>query len=178
MTNGNVEFNEVRCKKLVLGDDESGVFHLSVIGNREKPQLMITDSEGNSSGAVYIKFVDGMPTLYLEGEDNGIQLRVNSNGAVDFQIGKNGSEEMSNIVLGIGDENEAFLFITNGKSKGGIISMLAGEEDATVMLTSEDRRENKEGNIPGIAIIQSPDKSFIIVEGKQGIKSHRGKDVD
>lgn len=65
MGNENVEFNEVRCKNLILGDEQTGYINLTVNKIDESPFLEIKPNDGNEDSSITIGYKDGKPILTL-----------------------------------------------------------------------------------------------------------------
>ena len=65
MGNENVEFNEVRCKNLILGDEDTGLINLKVNKIDDSPFLEIEANDGNEDSSITIGFKDGKPILTL-----------------------------------------------------------------------------------------------------------------
>ena len=105
--NENVEFNEVRCKKLVLGDEETGVLYISMTGDEGNSGLKITQSEEDNGNNIIIGFSDGKPTIILNSSNKEedikgvIQLQLADEVGSELTISMLKENETSNINIGM-----------------------------------------------------------------------------
>lgn len=65
MGNESVEFNEIRCKTLTLGDEETGFINLKVNKIDDSPCLEIESDEANEDSSITIGYQDGKPIISL-----------------------------------------------------------------------------------------------------------------
>lgn len=65
MRNENVEYNEVRCKNLIIGDEETGYINLKVNQIDDSPCLEIQSNDGNEDSSITIGYKDGTPIISL-----------------------------------------------------------------------------------------------------------------
>lgn len=182
MANENVEFNEVRCNKLLLGNEETGFFQLSVNSKEGNPVLEITPDDKTDSGKIIIQFQDGIPTLTLDNKDIGdgssskIMLSFSDDGhALLFIVKAHDNNMRSFATLGVNPNDTSYLYLVNNKSKGSEILMQADDsKGAIVALTSTVKREKTEKDNAtrwGIVMMHTPQESVINVEGKQEIRA-------
>lgn len=124
--NENVEFNEVHCKKLVLGDEKTGFITLKVNGVEGVfTSLSVESSQDKNSGEVQIEFHNGIPRLRL------------ANRAEDMNKG--------DIVLAFGKEGNPYLLIEiedGGKSEKSIMLGISVSGQPRLFLLNEEGEED------------------------------------
>ena len=201
MSNENVEFNEIRCNKLILGnkktgsislriDDKDGTPNLFLSGgdgekgiyigfNNGNPVLSLVNTDGKKEGTIGLTFNDDSSpvfTLSMKGDDNekvnAVRLGFGDDGDAVLRL-SNGQDEDSGFVnLSVDDDGSIFLFLVNRNVKGGNIFFSVDKTDAGVAITSTDRMQNREAPW-GLYIGTGINGSGIEVEGEKYFDRNR-----
>lgn len=198
MENKNVEYNEIRCNKLIVGDRETGFVMLSVSKEERSPALTLSLTHEDHKAGVVIGFRDGAPTLGLineNGEKKGSIAIGFGDGelpTLTFYSEDAADGKARNITLGVDDDGFPSLFLSAPSDKGrsivnlGIddissylaligrsvdgsnIVLRSSNEEAGIILTSSDRLKAEE-EILGILLISNSEGSVINIEGVEHI---------
>ena len=135
MSSEKVEYNEIRCNKLVLGNEETGFVELGVIDNQGSPNLVLSQNLEATESAIILGFNDGIPTIELLNIDGGemksfIGFRFTNNGYPILNMSKKSDAGESRDVVDLGFNSEGYptLFLLNS----------SGEDDAVVSLRVDD----------------------------------------
>ena len=174
MSNENAEFNEIRCNKLVLGNEETGIIELGVRKSGESTALVV--SQRGAKGSIYIDFDNGRPALYLsngesEESDGMIALSFNDEGFPKLILaGKMVEGEIENsiflglaqdasprlylsddrkgkesyIVLGSSGNDKLYLTLANQGPEGGIIFLNAAAAFASIGMSSNSQLDDED----------------------------------
>lgn len=166
MKDENVEFNEIRCNKLILGNEETGIIELGVSTDNGSTQLVI--SQRDAKGRIYIDFDNGSPGLYISYNEGGklsgmVALSFNNEGFPRFTLGGRIEEDkvdnsislelaedasprlsliddrngrQSNILLGTGGNGRLYLSLANTGAEGGIIFLNTADDYASIGMSS------------------------------------------
>ncbi len=107
MRNENVEYNEVRCKNLIIGDEETGYINLKVNQIDDSPCLEIQSNDGNEDSSITIGYKDGTPIISLitnrtDEKKHIIKLSFDENYMPIMELGIQDDEEKYDNVIGIG----------------------------------------------------------------------------
>ena len=188
MTNGNVEYNEVRCKTILLGSEETGFIQLSVTEDPDdsptmSPTLSIFDPNNDKPAGVGIQFIDGHPTLTLQvrNEKNDslksiILLMFDEKGLPFLQI--NNHDEtgaiIKNITLGLMDDEFPRLhFSSNEKNSESFMRMGLGKHgEPHILMINEDL---KGGNI---FVIADKDEAAMMLTSRDRLANQDSKTGD
>ena len=202
MKDENVEFNEIRCNRLILGNEETGVIDLKIDEEDGTPKLGIFNDADSGKG-IFIGFSDGVPTLSFvnkDGKECGIiRLTFNDEGSPVFHLIKerDENEDVTEIKLGINSDGDAVLRLSNGQNedrgfvflsadrdrslslmlvnrniKGGNIIFGVDKANAGMLMTSTDRLKNEDAPW-GVSIATGVEESKLEVEGKNYIDESR-----
>ena len=111
MKNENVEFNEIRCKKLILGDEEAGFINLKVSNIDNSPVIEMTPVDGNEESSITIGFKNGTPILNLITnktieKQHIIKLHFDEDGLPIMEMGIQDHEENYDNIVALGLVNE------------------------------------------------------------------------
>lgn len=199
MKDGNAEFNEIRCDRLVVGDKEKGFVVITVDEENEGPVLILSSKDANEG--IVLGFKDGVPTLgmhTMEAKKNTalVELKLNEEGIPMLNLSKKGNEDKSVsevnlgfndngdprlflsdrsgskskfIDMGIDDGGGIFLRIINREIEGGNFILRVDDDSAVMVMSSEARSKIGEGSW-GIAIGTSSEESLIGIEGEEHVK--------
>ena len=168
MENEDVEFNEVRCKTLILGDEETGFINLKVSKIDDSPAIEINPNEGDEDSSIIIGFKDGRPILNLITNKTNekrhiITLHFDEGGMPIMEMGTQYAENKYENLIGLGLSHE-----------GTPVLILSSEVDqdtfvAAGLIITEDgqaslvlRHENVKGG--NIVIRVDDDGGGIIME--------------
>ena len=202
MKDGNVEFNEIRCNRLVIGNKETGIAVLTLSKEDENPVLIL--SPGDAEEGIVLGFKDGMPTLGLHTGDVRkntalVELKLNKDGSPILSLSKKGNEDkgVSEVNLGFNDNGDPRLCIYDRRSskfkiidmnidnsgaisltimnrevEGGNFILRVDDESAIMVMSSEARRKIGEGSW-GIVIGTGSEDSLIGIEGEEHVQVNR-----
>lgn len=167
MENENVEFNEVKCKNLILGDEETGFINLKVSKIDDSPVIEINPSDSNEENSITIGFKDGRPILRLTSNEADNKKSVislyfddKSRAIVEIFIGNNEEDYDSALVMGIGTEGTPMLGMNSKHyENNSIVGLNINEEGAAQLLLSN--RSIKGGFI---SMMVDNDDSFIVIK--------------
>lgn len=208
MKKKSVEYDEIRCNKLILGDGEKGYIILSIDDETGHPALAM--SQENASGTILLSLKDGIPSLSLlnkgTNEQRGlVELKLNDNGfpILNFLRLGNDNEDLSEISLGLNDDGQprlylsnksgsvpnfidigvdndgsVYLLITNRETKGGNIIIRANKDGVGIMMSTEDRRRQIGGGSWGVVLATDSEESILGFEGEEHIKMGRQKEEE
>ena len=207
MSDENVEFNEIRCNTLILGnkdtgtislriDDEDGTPNLFISGgdeeqgiylgfNNDSPVLAFVNKNGKREGVIGLKFNDeGYPVLTLsrkrdENENvNEVKLGFDESGDAVLRLSNGQNEDSAVVSLSVDDDGSIFLFLANRNVKGGNIFFSVDKTDAGIAITSTDRMQNRDAPW-GLYIATGIDGSKLEIESKNYIdESRQNKEAD
>lgn len=201
MENKNVEYNEIRCNKLILGDRKTGLVGLTVSKEEGFPALALSLTREDHKASVVIGFKDGAPTLGLidkNGDKTGTieigfderkspMLTFHNKSAVDgdakhIKLGFDdngfpmlylspGNKEIGSVKLGADDVSSYLALIRRSINSGNIV-LRSGDESAGIVVTSLDRLETEE-EIFGILLFTNSEGSVLNIEGVEHINRTR-----
>lgn len=202
MKDENVEFNEIRCNRLILGNKETGTIGLMINEVDGTPSLMLFNDEDSGTG-ISIGFSNGVPFLSFvntDGKKEGvIGISFNDEGfpVLTFSKRGDGNEKVNEIRLGFDNDGDAVLRLSNGQNedsgfvalsvdkdgspflmlahrnvKGGNIILSADKANAGMAITSTDRMENADAPW-SVSISTGVEGSKLDVEGKNYISESR-----
>ena len=202
MKDENVEFNEIRCNKLILGNKETGTIILSIdeedgtpklgifndadsgtgisIGfSNGVPTLTFVNQDGKKCGIIRLTFNDkGFPVLHLfkergENEDiNEVRLGFDSNGENVLRLSNGQNEDRGFANLSVDENGRLSLMLVNRNIKGGNIIFRVDKTNAGIVMTSRDRMENEDAPW-GLYIATDAEGSKLEVEGENYISESR-----
>lgn len=165
MENGNVEYNEVKCKNLILGDEETGFINLKVSKIDDSPAIEINPNDGNEDSSIRIGFKDGRPILSLTSHDadkkkNTICFTFNDQGMPTFELITNVIDEDnfdSGFAVGF-SEGQPLLGLISKQDEHTSIASLYIDEDVTHFVLSN---RSKNGGFISMKV-DSDDSSIVI----------------
>lgn len=183
MENENVEFNEVRCKNLVLGDEETGFINLKVTKIDESPAIEINPNDGNEDSSITIGFEKGRPRLTLTSHDinknrNTICLSFTDDGMPSIEIIGNHSNDLefdSAIAMSLLDGLPLLGLLTKPTKDDEIKSI------AVISITEKDQANLLISNnsIKGgfIALRVENDGGAIIINNKESTDENKSQEI-
>lgn len=170
MGNENVEFNEVRCKTLILGDEETGFINLKVSNIDNFPAIEINPNDGNEESSIRLGFQNGRPILLLTNNESEkieayIKLSFDEEGMPAIEIPIENNEEKHESVLLLGFNTKGCPVLGLASKRNQIQSMAAlhiDDEDAVhLVLSNEGIKEEL------IILSVDNDGSAIIIKTKE-----------
>lgn len=147
MENENAEYSEVRCKTLILGDEETGFINLKVSKIDDSPCLEIESNEGNEDSSITIGFNEGKPIIQLTSHDadkkeNTISLSFNDDGLPIFELATNCTNEDgfdSGFSIGFSDGRPMLGLISNHDEQTSIASLFIDDQEISHLVLANER---------------------------------------
>ena len=140
MSNENVEYNEIRCNKLLLGNEETGYISLRGMLDEETDPGLVISQGGDKGGDIIIGFKEGRPTLALfneSGKKEGvIEIGFNNDGAptLRFFSGEAEDDSLDAVTLGFDSNGSPSLYLSKATEDGETFINLSAQDDGSLYL--------------------------------------------